>query len=142
MYFGSFADSCPASKIPKRVQADPAIRAAPESTASVRLRPASSEPTAPPIVSARDAFISRPALPWCSGSAVMPIDRSMRCSISSSTTAPPAANRRAGPAWSVGEVTMPRPPEAAAADDTNTNGSSLNAACQDGVAVSESSTAV
>ncbi len=60
--------------------------------------------------------ISRPALPWCSGSAVIPIDRSIRCSAASSTTAPPTASRRAGPAWATGAPIMPSPPEAAAAD--------------------------
>jgi hypothetical protein len=139
---GSRADSCPASKIPNRVHADPAINAAPDTAAATRLRPPSSEPSAPPMVRALLALISRPALPSCSGSAVIPIEDSIRCSAASSSSAPPSAMRRAGPACAVGTASMPMPPAAAAAEPTKTNGSSRWASCQDGVAVSASRTAV
>ena len=44
MYLGSCAECCPASKTPKRVQADPAISASPLSPAAIRLRPPSRAP--------------------------------------------------------------------------------------------------
>ena len=93
-------------------------------------------------MSARPARSSPPARPVWNGSAVMPIDASMRRWAASSSSAPPTASRRAGPAWAVGVATIPRPEEAVAADPTKTNGSSRHASCHDGVAVSLSRTAV
>ena len=93
-------------------------------------------------MSALLAFISVPAWPVWSGSAVMPIAASMRRSTASSISAPPRASRRAGPASSTGAPIMPSPPEAAQAEPTKTNGRWRWLSCQVGVAVSESSTAV
>ena len=59
-----------------------------------------------------------------------------------SPTTPSTASRRAGPASSTGVVIIARPAAARLAELTNTNGRSLRAAFQVGVAVSASSTAV
>ena len=108
--------------MPNRVHADAVSSDSPDSMATTRLRPASRDPAAPARVSALLVRSSRPAVPACSGSADRPIECSISCSAASSSTAPPNASRRAGPASPRGAASIPNPPEVFSVTEKSTAG--------------------
>jgi hypothetical protein len=143
VYCGSRAERIPAAKIPSRVSPEAATSAAPAAAAAPRLCPATpTAPTAPATPRTRAARIRRPATCSRNVSATIPSRRSMSRSATSSATAPITAIRRAGAFSDTGAASSAKPAPALAAEPANTNGSSRQASCHAGTAVSAISAVV